>query len=87
MRHRATDSFWKRYEALDPDLQNLANKNFELLKHNPKHPSLHFKRIRDDLWSVRVGMGFRALALASDDGLDWIWIGPHSVYDRIISKR
>lgn len=87
MNHRATQSFWKLFDALNPEVQNLASKNFEIPKRDPKHPSLHFKRIHDDLWSVRVGIDFRALALASEDGFDWIWIGPHGVYDRIIVRH
>lgn len=62
----------------------LADKNFALLKHDPKHPSLHFKCIDNDLWSVRVGMHYRALALREEEVFSWIWIGPHSEYDRLV---
>jgi hypothetical protein len=58
------------------------NKNFELLKQNPRHPSLHLKRI-GEMWLARVGLEYRALALESRDGLDWIWIGPHDEYDSL----
>jgi hypothetical protein len=56
-----------------------------LLKQNPKHPSLHFKRVKDDLWSVRVGLTHRALATEGTDGFQWFWIGSHAEYDRLVS--
>lgn len=64
-------------------MRALADKNFDLLKENPRHPSLHFKRV-GDVWSVRVGIDYRALALPSADGFDWFWIGSHADYDRLI---
>jgi len=42
-------------------------------------PSLHFKRV-GRLWSVRIGLSYRALAV--EDGTDfiWVWIGTHDEY-------
>jgi hypothetical protein len=84
LKHRATASFWKRYEALPEDVRVAADKNFQLLKGNPRHPSLHFKRVKSDLWSVRVGIHYRALSLEAKDGFDWVWIGTHAEYDSIV---
>jgi hypothetical protein len=55
MRHFKDPKFKPLFDALPPRVQDVANKNFALLKRDPKHPSLHFKRVKDDLWSVRVG--------------------------------
>ena len=55
----------------------------QLLRTDSRHPSLHFKRV-GRLWSVRVGIGYRALAVDGDDGPVWFWIGSHADYDRII---
>jgi hypothetical protein len=63
VKHKSTASFWKHYGALPKAIQMLADKNFELLKLDPYHPSLHFKNVSSELWSARVGMHFRALAL------------------------
>ncbi len=54
MKHQATATFWKLYRKLKPEIQALADKNFALLKKDPKHPSLRFKCIRDDLWLARI---------------------------------
>jgi hypothetical protein len=84
VKHRATAAFWYRYDALDSKTRKLADKNFELLKQNPRHPSLQFKKLNADLWSVRISIGYRALALPSDEGFDWFWIGSHEDYERMI---
>ncbi|WP_318528194.1 hypothetical protein [Mesorhizobium sp. J8] len=54
-----------------------------MMKANPRHPSLHFKKV-GELWSARIDDNYRALALESADGFDWIWIGSHAEYDRLI---
>jgi hypothetical protein len=46
---------------------------------------LHFKRV-GRLWSVRVGLGHRALAVDGPDGLVWFWIGPHDEYERLLAN-
>ncbi len=52
MNHFTVPSFWTNYNALPKNIQTLADKNFELLKENPKYPSLHLRKI-DKYWSVR----------------------------------
>jgi hypothetical protein len=83
MRHFKDPRFQPLYDALPARVRDLADKNFALLKQDPKHPSLHFKRVRDDLWSARVGRGYRAMAIEGKDGFQWFWIGSHSDYDRL----
>jgi len=83
LRHLASTRFWTLYEALPADVRALADRNFALLKSDPRHPSLHFKRI-GDLWSVRVGDHYRALGIKVEEGIYWIWIGTHAEYDRMV---
>lgn len=85
MSHYVTPEFWYHYRQLPEDVQRTADKNYRLLADNPYHPSLHFKKIREDLWSVRVGLSFRALATEEAGDFLWFWIGPHDEYDRLIS--
>jgi hypothetical protein len=54
MNHHTTADFWDCYGKLPTAVQRLADANYELLRENPWHPSLHFKRV-GRLWSVRVG--------------------------------
>lgn len=83
MRHVADEDFWKAYDVLPAKVRKQADKAFELLKQNPNHPSLHFKKIGCRR-SVRIGLGYRALALEIEGGLLWYWIGSHDGYDRLI---
>lgn len=84
MRHRAVESFWTCYDALPSKIRKLADKNYTLLQADPTHASLRFKPINDEIWSVRVGLHYRALAYPDTEGYTWFWIGPHAAYDRII---
>ena len=61
MKHYASPKFWALYEALPSDIGELADKNYRLLKADSQHPSLHFKKV-GELWSVRIGAHYRALA-------------------------
>jgi len=71
------------YKALPADVRDLADKNFALLKSDPRHPSLHFKKI-GTVWSARVGDHYRALGTEVKEGIYWFWIGTHAEYDRIV---
>ena len=82
MIHYAAPSFWRAYHQLPEQVRALADKQFELLKANPQHPSLHFKRV-GRFHSARVGAHYRALAVDASDGILWFWIGTHAEYDRI----
>jgi hypothetical protein len=45
VKHLASPRFWRHYRELPESVRKLADKNFQLLKDDPYHPSLHFKRI------------------------------------------
>jgi len=81
--HHAGSRYWEHFDDLPLEIQQLARENFALLKSDPRHPSLHFKRV-GRYWSVRIGANYRALAVESSDGLFWFWIGPHEEYKRLI---
>ena len=66
-------------------VQELADVNYELLKIDLSHPSLHFKKI-GKYRAVCVGLHYRALAMEAPEGLLWFWIGSHSEYDKILSS-
>jgi len=83
LRHFASAKFWSLYTALPASVRKVADKNYSLLRIDPHHPSLHFKRI-GTLWSVRVGQHHRALGIDVREGVQWFWIGTHADYDRLI---
>jgi len=81
--HRATTRFWSCFDKLPASTQKTARKNYELIKNNPKHPSLHFKKV-SGFWSARVSIHYRALALQDGKDFIWVWIGTHEEYERLI---
>ena len=83
MIHQANSDFWFCYRNLPDDVQRLADKAFKLLQENPRHPSLHFKKV-GDLWSARVSLNHRALATDVADGVVWFWIGAHADYEKLL---
>ncbi|TMA10056.1 MAG: hypothetical protein E6J89_11340 [Deltaproteobacteria bacterium] len=83
MRHFASPSFWFCYRALPEPIQELADKNFALLKVNPSYRSLRFKKV-GKYRAVRVGLHYRALATEAGEDLLWFWIGTHSEYDKLV---
>jgi len=83
MRHFASPLFWECYRNLPVSIQELADRSFRLLKSNPKHSSLHLKKV-GKYWSVRVGRRYRALAVEIEEGLIWFWIGTHAEYDKLV---
>ena len=89
MQHRASTDFWKQYRALPQEIRDRANEKFLLLKANHQHPSLQFKKLGErqgqEIWSARVTLNYRALAIKRTDGYLGFWVGNHDTYDSLIS--
>ena len=86
MKHHATPRFWRCYRGLPEETRRLTDRHFALLKTDPTHRSLHLKKIVS-LWSVRVGLHYRALATEIDGDLVWFWLGSHAEYDTLIGRK
>ena len=41
----ASEQFWQLYSELPTEVQRLADKQYELFRQNPFHPSLHLKEM------------------------------------------
>lgn len=91
MKSSRTKNFRKLFEKLPQRIKETAKKNYELWKENPFHSSLEFKEVKpkENIWSVRVGIGWRALGVmkADEEKIVWFWIGSHAEYDKIIEKK
>jgi len=83
VKHFASPRFWECHERLPAAVRQLAGQSFELLKANPRHPSLHCKKI-GKYRSARIGLHYRALAVEVPEGVLWFWIGTHSDYDKLL---
>ena len=85
MKHYASAEFWQRFDSLPEPVQQVARQNYQLLRDNPAHPSLHFKKVRQGQYrSVRVGAKYRALGVPVPDGIQWFWIGTYAEYDKLM---
>jgi hypothetical protein len=86
--HAASTDFWAAYQALPQQIRDRADKQFALLAENPQHPSLQFKKLGErsgnEIWSARVTLQYRALAIRRPSGFLWFWIGDHKTYDTLI---
>jgi hypothetical protein len=58
-----------------------------LFSSDPSHPGLQFKKVhaKRPIYSVRIGLGYRALGTKDGDDIVWFWIGSHADYDKLIS--
>ncbi|MBT4732815.1 hypothetical protein HOB87_12730 [Candidatus Woesearchaeota archaeon] len=86
MKHRATKRFWSLYSKLNNKTQELSDKAFDLLEMNQAHPSLQFKKV-GKLYSARIDIVHRALAVKDNEGFIWVWLGHHDEYDKILKQN
>ncbi len=84
--HKTAERFWQYFNELQENIQSLAKEKFSLLKINPLHPSLHFKKV-GKFWSIRIGLHYRALAIRNDNDFIWVWIGNHKEYDKMLKRK
>ena len=84
MKSATVPSFWERYHKLDRQVRSKAKKAYRLWADDPFHPSLRFKCINRDenIWAVRITLGYRALGVLDKDTLTWFWVGSHNEYER-----
>jgi hypothetical protein len=82
--HRHPD-FLKSYAKLPKEVRAQARKAYQLFRVDPYHTSLHFKKIHPTraIYSVRVGISYRAVGFKQGDVMIWYWIGHHSEYDNL----
>ncbi len=83
-----TAAFRKPLAALPPGIQAQAAAAFDRFVADPFDPSLSLKRLQGSptLYSVRVGLHYRALARRDGERLTWFWIGSHADYDRLTRR-
>ena len=84
MEHIPDEDFWGFAEELPRAIQKRIPQKFELLRKNPRHPSLNFKKVGERLWTIRISKGYRAIAFEREDAFVWNWVGKHDEYMRRI---
>jgi hypothetical protein len=88
VKSEVSPEFIKCFQKLPQRIRRQARKNYRLWKRNPSHSSLQFKRVgkRMPVYSVRVAIGWRALAVKQNSSILWFWIGSHAAYERMLKQ-
>lgn len=86
MKSQATLKFWKLYEKLPRKVQRQAQKTYQMWKKNPRHPSVHFKRVDNEepIYSARISESYRVVGILDGDTVIWYWIGSHDNYELLL---
>ena len=81
-----TDKFRKAFAKVPHNIQEKARQSYQLWKSNHHHPGLHFKQIhkQQPIYSVRIGLSYRAIGIIESDTIIWFWIGSHEDYNKLI---
>ncbi len=85
MKSLTLPEFWACFYGLPLAIQQVARRKHKLWLKDPAHPSLRFKKVSRDVWSVRINDSYRALGRRPDDDIIWFWIGSHAEYDQMLS--
>ena len=83
-----TDKFRKAFRNLPAPVQRKARKAFHLWRQDPGNPLLHYKQIHQTkaVYSIRIGLGWRAVGIKAENTLIWFWVGSHSDYDKLVKQ-
>jgi hypothetical protein len=84
---RTSERFRSTFGRLPVGVQTRARAAYRLFRQDPSHPSLRFKHVHASraIYSVRIGLAYRALALRDGEDLIWFWIGSHADYDQLLA--
>jgi len=84
MRVFFTVLFKKDYDKLPANLQEQVDLQIERLLENPKHPSLHVKKMEGhaSTWEARITRGYRMTFQIDDDIYLLRRVGTHAILKR-----
>jgi hypothetical protein len=83
---RTTREFREAFGLLPNDVRRQAQRAYRLFCTDPRHPSLRFKKVDEEsnVYSVRIGLGYRALGVMEGSTVVWFWIGSHAECDHLL---
>jgi len=83
---RTTREFRGTFASLPDDVREHAQRAYRLFRADPRHPSLRFKKVDEEsnVYSVRIGLGYRALGVMDGSTIVWFWIGSHAECDHLL---
>ena len=89
MRSKTTRLFREQYRQLPREVRRQARWAYKQWQQDPRYPALQFKRVsrREPIYSARIGLHWRALALVESNTATWWWIGSHADYDELLKQQ
>ncbi len=73
-----TERAKRQYKKLAPEMKKKADKQFLLLRHNLKHPSLNVKKMGgSERYEARVGFHFRLSFFLEGNSIYILSVGAH----------
>jgi len=78
--------FREMYAGLPAQVRLRARRAYLLFRRDPAHPGLNFKKVHEEnnIYSARIGLGYRALGQMDGEVIVWFWIGSHADYDKLL---
>ena len=88
MTSHVTERFRRGLRSLPANVQRQARDAYKRFREDPGHPSLHFKQVHTTrpIYSARISLDYRALAVRDGDEITWFWIGSHADYDALLAR-
>lgn len=88
MKSRTTRRFRDLLAVLPAHVRQQAREAYRLFQQNPAHPGLRFKQVyaNPPIYSVRVGISYRAVGVLDGDTIVWYWLGSHADYDKLLAQ-
>ena len=86
MKSLTSRRFRELYGDLPDQVKRQARRAYQLFQRNPAHLGLNFKKVDEEqnIYSARIGLGYRVLGQADGSDIIWFWIGPHGDYDKLL---
>jgi hypothetical protein len=81
-----TRRFREAFANLPEEIQKQARQAYSLFQKDPHHPSLRFKKVHKEgnIYSARIGLGYRTVGVMRGSTVVWFWIGSHSDFDQLL---
>ena len=88
MDSRTTADFREQFSRLPIEVQRQTRAAYRRFQQNPQHTSLRFRKVHptEPIYSVRIGLHYRAVGLLDEESIVWFWVGSHADYDTLLAQ-
>lgn len=86
MNSRTTRQFRDLLETLPAAVRRQTRAVYRQFRVDPSYPGLRFKQVHTPppTYSVRIGIGYRAVGVLDGGIVIWFWVGSHADYDYLL---